>query len=257
MTIDTKQFIILYREAFGENAPLPIVFYYSNEAAATPVKTGGCMFKQIVKAKEGENIALDSETVTCGGGRHYAGFAPLPEYVYTFVSEKERYKATPQDVADCMRQFDIRLTDKKYLNFVRVDKATDWKGIEGLLFFATPDMLSGLATWAYFDNNAEDAVSAIFGAGCTTVISHAVRENRRGGRRSRHRLDGNRLNGDGFGDVSHGKLLEGSWGDRQSGLPGTVCERKGEKRPDQTAMTSDSFALTAWSILAIAASVAF
>ena len=57
MTIDTKQFISLYREAFGENAPLPIVFYYSNEAAATPVKTGGCMFKQIVKAKEGENIA--------------------------------------------------------------------------------------------------------------------------------------------------------------------------------------------------------
>ena len=184
MTMNIPTFINNYREAFGENAPLPIVFYYSNEAAATPVKTGGCMFKQIVKAKEGENIALDSETVTCGGGRHYAGFAPLPEYVYTFVSEKERYKATPQDVADCMRQFDIRLTDKKYLNFVRVDKATDWEGIEGLLFFATPDMLSGLATWAYFDNNAEDAVSAIFGAGCTTVISHAVRENRRGGRRT-------------------------------------------------------------------------
>ena len=45
-------------------------------------------------------------------------------------------------------------------------------------------MLSGLATWAYFDNNAEDAVSAPFGAGCTSVVSYAIRENRLRGRRT-------------------------------------------------------------------------
>ena len=106
------------------------------------------------------------------------------ERVYTFVSEKERYKATPKDVAEYVAKLDVQLTDKKYLNFVRIDHAVSFDNMEGLLFFANPDILSGLATWAYFDNNAEDAVSAPFGAGCATVISYAVRENRLGGRRT-------------------------------------------------------------------------
>ena len=38
-------------------------------------------------------------------------------------------------------------------------------------------MLSGLATWAFFDNNADDAVSCIFGSGCSSVVAQAVKEN--------------------------------------------------------------------------------
>ena len=52
-----------------------------------------------------------------------------------------------------------------------------------MLFFATPDVLAGLVTWAGFDNDAPDAVAAPFGSGCSTVVSQAVRENRNGGRR--------------------------------------------------------------------------
>lgn len=44
-------------------------------------------------------------------------------------------------------------------------------------------MLSGLVTWAYFDNNREDAVVAAFGSGCST-ITQAVVENRKGGDRT-------------------------------------------------------------------------
>ena len=176
----TSDFIRDYREAFGEKAPLPILFYYSDTPVASPENTNGCMFKLLVKAKQGQNITLSKDTVTCGGGRHYAGFAPLQERVYTFVSEKERYKATPRDVAEYVAKLDVQLTDKKYLNFVRIDHDVSFGNMEGLLFFANPDILSGLATWAYFDNNAEDAVSAPFGAGCATVISYAVRENRLG-----------------------------------------------------------------------------
>ena len=181
---DIKTFLQDYHEAFGDHAPLPILFYYSDTPVAIPEKTNGCMFKQLAKVKEGQNIALNADTITCPGGKHYAGFAPLHERVYTFVSEKEKYKKTPQDVAECVAQLDIRLTDRQYMNFIRIDKAASFDGMEGLFFFATPDMLSGLATWAYFDNNAEDAVSAPFGAGCTSVISYAVRENRLGGRRT-------------------------------------------------------------------------
>ena len=57
-------------------------------------------------------------------------------------------------------------------------------GVEGLLFLATPDILSGLAAWAYFDNNDPSAVSAPFGSGCSATLTAALAENRRGGRRA-------------------------------------------------------------------------
>lgn len=108
----TSDFIRDYREAFGEKAPLPILFYYSDTPVASPENTNGCMFKLLVKAKQGQNITLSKDTVTCGGGRHYAGFAPLQERVYTFVSEKERYKATPKDVAEYVAKLDVPYRQK-------------------------------------------------------------------------------------------------------------------------------------------------
>ena len=79
---------------------------------------------------------------------------------------------------------DIRPAAEKYLNFIRIDRVESFERMEGILFFATPDMLSGLATWAFFDNNADDAVSCIFGSGCSSVVAQAVKENRTGGRRT-------------------------------------------------------------------------
>lgn len=97
---------------------------------------------------------------------------------------KERYKASPADVTECIDKLDIRLTTRKYLNFVRIDKAESLDMIEGLLFIVTPDILSGLAAWAFFDNNSDCAVSCLFGSGCSSVVAQAVRENRLGGRRT-------------------------------------------------------------------------
>jgi len=55
---------------------------------------------------------------------------------------------------------------------VCIDQLSDWEGIEAVVFFATPDILSGLCTWALFDNDAEDAI----------VTKFASVENRKGGR---------------------------------------------------------------------------
>lgn len=70
-------------------------------------------------------------------------------------------------------------------NFARIDTpqaAEAFGTADGALFFATPDILSGLVSWAVYDNNADDAVCAPFGSGCSAVVTQAVRENRRGGR---------------------------------------------------------------------------
>ena len=77
----------------------------------------------------------------------------MPEHVPGFVSLKEKYKKTPEMVVDYVKGLEMERATKPYLNFVRIDKAESWDGVEGLLFYATPDMLSGLCGWAFFDNN--------------------------------------------------------------------------------------------------------
>lgn len=69
---------------------------------------------------------------------------------------------------------------KAWLEFVRADVAETFDGAEGVLFFAAPDALAGLVTWATFDNNAADAVASPFGSGCSSVVAQAVQENRNG-----------------------------------------------------------------------------
>lgn len=177
-------FIRLYQEAFGEQAPLPLLFFYSDTPLAVTEKTNGCFFKALQAVREGKPVSLNADVIGCGGGKFYTGFSDMPEHVPHFVSVKERYKQTPGMVLDFIRQAEVTRTGKAYLNFVRLDRAESFDQAEGLLFFATPDRLAGLCTWAFYDNNAADAVTALFGSGCSNVIPVAVQENRRNGHRT-------------------------------------------------------------------------
>ena len=66
---------------------------------------------------------------------------------------------------------------------MRVDTLESWDGVESVVFFATPDILSGLCTWAFYDNDSEDAVTTKFASGCAAIVAFATTENRKGGRR--------------------------------------------------------------------------
>ena len=182
--MDIHTFITNYQEAFGKQTELPIAFWYSDQMEAPTEKVNGCLFKCMRLVRSGKIISLGNETITCGGGKFYTGFTDMPERVPGFVSLKEKYKKSPEMVIDLIQEMQVPKTDKAYLHFARIDKIVSFDKVEGLLFLATPDMLSGLATWAYFDNNAQDAVSAPFGSGCCSIITQAILENRRQGRRT-------------------------------------------------------------------------
>ena len=181
--MNIQDFIIRYREAFGESAPLPIALGYSDNAVTEIKKVPRCMIGAISKVRNGESLTLCEENVLCGGGGLYTAFREMPDRVPTFVSEIEHYKKSKEMVVDYVKSLDIRLSDKSYLNFVRVDNLKDWDNAEAILFFATPDMLSGLCTWAFYDNNSPDAVTTQFGSGCASVVTFAVNENRKNGKR--------------------------------------------------------------------------
>ena len=181
MTI--QEFIIKFREAFGDAAPLPVSLAYGATPAAEVKSVPKCMIGAVSKVRYGDSLTLCADNVLCGGGGLYTAFRPMPERVPVFVSEVEHYKKTKEMVKDYVDSLAITLTDKPYLNFVRVDKLENWDDAEALIFFATPDMLSGLCTWAFYDNNDSDAVTTLFASGCASIITFAVNENRSGGRR--------------------------------------------------------------------------
>ena len=181
--MEIQEFINSYQEAFGKKAQLPLLFGYSDHPVAETEKIGGCFFKGLQAAREGTPVSLSADVIGCGGGKLYTGFSDMPERVPGFVSLKEKYKKTPDMVVDYIRGLGMRRSENPYLNFVRIDKAPSFEGTEGVLFFATPDILSGLCGWAYYDTNESDAVVSLFGSGCSTVVSMTVVENARRGHR--------------------------------------------------------------------------
>ena len=178
-----EAFIKSFKEAFGEGTQLPLMFGYSDMPVAKTAKIGGCFFKGLQVAREGTPVSLSAEVIGCGGGKLYTGFSDMPERVPNFVSLTEKYKRTPEMVADYVKGLEMPRATKPYLNFVRIDQAESFEGFEGVMFYATPDVLSGLCGWAFYDTNEPDAVVARFGSGCSAVVSMTVVENARGGHR--------------------------------------------------------------------------
>ena len=150
--MDIQTFIQNFKEAFGENAELPLVFWYSDEQKGETEKINGCFFKGMRTVRDGGIISLNAENIGCGGGKFYTGFTEMPERVPTFVSLKEKYKQTPEMVIDFIQQIGVPRTENKYLHFARIDKVESLEEIEGVVFLANPDMLSGLTTFlGFFD----------------------------------------------------------------------------------------------------------
>jgi len=181
--MEIQEFIQNYKEVFGEKVQLPLLFGYSAKPIADTEKIGGCFFKVLQAARGGAPVSLSIEVIGCGGGKLYTGFTDMPERVPGFVSLKEKYKKTPELVVDYVNGLGMKRTEKQYLNFIRIDKAESFEGTEGVMFYATPDILSGLCGWAFYDTNEPDAVVSMFGSGCSTVVSMTVVENEKKGHR--------------------------------------------------------------------------
>ena len=177
-----QTFLQKYREAFGNAVPLPVAFGYSHNPVAEVKRIPRCMIGAIRKVCDGETLTLSADNVLCGGGSLYTAFAPMQDRIPAFVSETEHYKRTPEQVRRYIHNLDIQLAEKPYLNFIPIDKLSSFDDVEGILFFATPDVLSGLCSWAFYDNDADDAVSVRFASGCCSIVTFAVNENRKNGR---------------------------------------------------------------------------
>lgn len=179
--LSVPTFVEKLKRYFGDDMQLPIAFWRSNEPLAQTEKIAGCFFKGFAAVRDGEPLSLSLQNCTCGGGRFYLGIADMPDRVPQFVSLTEKYKRSPEDVLKFVEDIEVKRSDLPFVNFERIDKLDTFDNIEGLMFFATPDVLSGLCGWAFFDTNDSGAVRTIFGSGCSTMISNVITENEKKG----------------------------------------------------------------------------
>lgn len=187
-----ERFILLWQKYFP-NAELPLTFQYSDDTMGTeeekPVSGHRCIFAQLAKVRRGDSICMQEESVCCGGGKRYLGFSQkmFPEFEYFLSHDKagegERYKRTPELVNECMKQFSP-LPVKKNIIFKRWDRLDEQDTPLAVVFFATPDVVSGLFTLTCFNSAAFDAVITPFGAGCASIVYYPYREELDGTKRA-------------------------------------------------------------------------
>ena len=147
-------------------------------------KINGCFFKEFEKLIGGEPISLSADRIGCMGGKFYTGFSTMNEKMPMFVSSKEKYKKSSELVLDFVEKANVQITTRQYLNISPITELENFNNVVGIFFLATPDMLSGLASWTFYDNNSDDAITAKFGSGCSSIFSEATLENIKNGKRT-------------------------------------------------------------------------
>ncbi len=176
-------------QKYFDGAELPLGFFYTDEAPGSarmpkPATGHRCVIGDLARARRGQNTALNADVIGCGGGKRYLGFTSelRPDFEY-FLSygipgklEGERYKKSPELVKQVMGKMPAFAAPGPFIVFKRWDRLEESDYPEVIIFFARPDVLSGLFTLAAFDEADRDAVVVPFGGGCATIVQYPYLE---------------------------------------------------------------------------------
>ena len=175
-------------QMYFNSADLPITFYYTNNPEDVEIITSSgkwnCLICELQKVRSGESLAFSSESLKCGGAKRYLGFTDKmrPNFAY-FLScgienemEGERYIRTPELVEELMKNQKKLNIPGRYIVFKRWDKLNEKDTPDVAIFFASPDILSGLFTLANYDQSEPNSTFAPFGAGCGSIVYYPYLE---------------------------------------------------------------------------------
>jgi hypothetical protein len=84
--------------------------------------------------------------------------------------EGERYKQTPEIVDAWEKLIPPFDAGSKNIHFTRWDQLTNGDNPDAVIFFARPEVLSGLFTLANFDQSDPNGVICPMGAGCSSIL---------------------------------------------------------------------------------------
>ncbi len=184
MNIETKEkFLALWKLYFNESE-LPITFYYTNEEGQAEIAKAGsiprCVIAALSAVREGKSLCFDAKSIACFGGRRFLGFSNsvTANFEY-FLScgipgklQGERYKKTPEIVAEWTMNMPQFKAPAKFIVFKRWDALNESDNPNVVIFFAECDVLAGLFTLASFDETDPNGVFSPFGSGCSSIVTY-------------------------------------------------------------------------------------
>jgi uncharacterized protein (DUF169 family) len=174
-------FLEKWSKYFGDSE-LPISFFYVDDPGTTDranLPDGhSCIVAELAIVRKGRPLAWNLQSLGCSGSKRYLGYTDKlrPDFEH-FLSagipgklEGERYVKTPEMVKEMMANMSCIPAKGRYIIFKRFDQLTPDDHPEAVIFFAQPDVLSGLFTLANFDQPDGNAVIAPFGSGCSAIV---------------------------------------------------------------------------------------
>ncbi|HDR72464.1 MAG TPA: hypothetical protein ENN85_00875 [Methanoculleus sp.] len=175
-------------ERYFPGAEPPITFEIGGSTEGlgrVPAPNGRrCFVCDLAKVRKGTSLVFDEDSVGCRGARFSLGYDTerFPDFC-SFLShgkpgvvEGERYKRTPA-IVDEMDRGHVRIPAKgKDIVLKRWDSLTDGDNPDAVVFFARPEVLSGLFTLANFDLADPNGVICPFGAGCSSIVYYPLLE---------------------------------------------------------------------------------
>jgi uncharacterized protein (DUF169 family) len=177
-----------FYEWLGLREPPLGVFYTEKEPekGVTPKEgTRVCMIGMLKRARhQEETVYFDENHIGCFGGAYYSGFRSqaMPKIEY-FLScgipgemEGERYIKTPELAMEYFASVKPRRAPAKFCVFKPLKKLRPEEEPEIIVFFAPPDVLSGLFTLTNYAAERMDAVRVPFSSGCGSILAHPLKE---------------------------------------------------------------------------------
>lgn len=187
--LDEEPFGVYYDDikpenAFGPKPGVPISREMEEQGQVDMqevFKTFSCVIGNIWLARKKKRAAyISSEEYGCLGGVFYcAMIKPNLKFIEHYVTTGfegtpipgERYLPSPESMRAFLDRVSPRNPPGKYCIFKPLSQFTEDDKPEFVIFFARPEVLSGLFTQTTFATGDVDSVASPFGAGCTNVLA--------------------------------------------------------------------------------------
>lgn len=188
MDLTIKQTFMDRWNTFFPGESLPITFEISSDLRgiqkARSTEAWRCFVCDLTKVRNGTDLAFDTDSISCRGGRRYCGYEPnlFPDFRYFLSSgiegklEGERYKKTPELVDTWQKEIRVIPASGRHLLFKRWDMLKTDDNPSVVIFFARAEVLSGLFTLANYDRADPYGVIMPMGAGCSSLVHYPWHE---------------------------------------------------------------------------------
>lgn len=171
-------------KAFGPKPGIPISRELEDQGKIDfqeMFKNFSCVMGNIWLARKKQGAAyVSTEEYGCPGGVFYCSMMKpnlrfIEHYVTTGFNgtpiHGERYLPSPEAMRKFLDKVAPRKAPAKYCIFKPLSLFTDSEEPEFVIFFARPEVLTGLFIQTTFTTGDVDCVASPFGAGCTNIIA--------------------------------------------------------------------------------------